>query len=289
MQLYAYDREKKLIFVTNAIKQMDYYCLECEGPLRRRGGFHRKEHFYHLDALRECRQNGKTLEHLNVQLFFLQVLPEGECNLEKRFPEISRIADVVWEAKKLIFEIQCSPITSIEVYERNRDYKSMGYEVVWILHDKRFNQLRLTGAEHFLHALPHYFTNMTDEGAGEIYDQFSMIDKGLRLNRMKPLPVDVREPKFVEQEFRSGKNVRLQLVRNRLVKCGLYFSCDLVDRYIKQEDAEDSYINEAEKFEMESVGRKRGTFFEILKVLFFQYFVKPYQLLLQFFLERACK
>ncbi len=289
MQLYAYDRDKKLIFAKDAFKQMDYYCLECEGSLRRRGGFHRKDHFYHLDALRECRQNGKTHEHLNVQLYILHVLPEGECFLEKRFPKINRIADVVWEDKKLIFEIQCSPISSNEVYERNQDYKKAGYEVVWILHDKRFNQKRLTGAEHFLHSLPHYFTNMNVEGKGEIYDQFSIMDKGLRLNRLKPLPINVREPKFVEQEFKDGKDVGLQLARRRLLKSSLYFSCDLIDRYFNRGDAEDPYIKEAEKFEMVSVGRKNETVFEILKKRFFQYVVKPYQLMLQFFLERACK
>lgn len=284
MQLYALDREKKLIFARNALKQTDYYCLECEGPVRRRGGLHRKDHFYHQDALRECRQNGKTLEHLNVQLFFLKVLPEGECVLEKRFPEINRIADVVWENKKLIFEVQCSPISSDEVDERNQDYKQIGYEVVWILHDKRFNQKRLTGAEHFLYSLPHYFTNMTEGGKGEIYDQFSLIDRGTRFNRLKPLSIVVSQPKYIKHSV----NVSLQAVQNRLKSSRLYFSMDLVDHYFNQGSL-DTYISEAEKSEKAVVSKKPEKVSEIIKKQFFQFVVKPYRLMLQFFLERACK
>lgn len=289
MQLYALDREKKLIFAGDALKQTDYFCLECESPVRRRGGLHRKDHFYHLEALRDCRQNGKTLEHLNVQFFCLQALPQGECVLEKRFPDINRIADVVWEPKKLIFEIQCSPISSNEVYERNQDYKKIGYEVVWILHDKRFNQKRLSGAEHFLYSSPHYFTNMTEEGKGEIYDQFSLIDRGLRLNRLKPLPIDIRQPKLVAYRTGNDHDVGLQLVRNRLQKSRLYFSNDLIDRYFNQENKKDAYIAEAEKSEKEIVRAKSKTVFEMIKMAVFQFIIKPYQLMLQFFLERACK
>ena len=49
-----------------------------------------------------------------------------------------------------MFEIQCSPITAREIEERNSDYQSLGYQVIWILHDSLYNKGRLTAAEYFL-------------------------------------------------------------------------------------------------------------------------------------------
>ncbi|MBA3285957.1 MAG: hypothetical protein H0U27_12990, partial [Nitrosopumilus sp.] len=128
MQLYAFDIESKLISAKNALRQIDYFCPECKGYLRLRGGLHRQDHFYHSDFTPTCRQSVKSAEHLHTQLYILSQLPEKKCFMERRFPEINRIADICWESKKIIFEIQCSPISVEEIQERNRDYQSAGFE-----------------------------------------------------------------------------------------------------------------------------------------------------------------
>ncbi|MEM8728221.1 MAG: competence protein CoiA family protein, partial [Chlamydiota bacterium] len=76
--------------------------------------------------------------HQAVQRAIGTALPQ--VILEKSFPEIHRIADVVYPPKKIIYEIQYSPITLKEVQQRNRDYATLGYTVIWILHDRHFNR-----------------------------------------------------------------------------------------------------------------------------------------------------
>ena len=144
--------------------------MECGGPLRVRGGERRQRHYYHLQSSRPCRQEGKSLEHLQVQYALLDSIGQKNCFLERRFPEIRRIADVCCEKSKLIIEVQCSPISIEEVKERNRDYESIGYRVLWILHEKSFRKRWISAAENFLLSSPHYFTNINKDGKGKIYD-----------------------------------------------------------------------------------------------------------------------
>lgn len=125
MQLYAFDVNNRLVFSSHAHKQKNYICPECKGIVRLRGGLQRQNHFFHQEAVRTCRQSGKSVQHLAVQYFFLDRLPEGECALEHSFPEIGRIGDVVWFQEKIVFEIQCSFITAAEVQARNSDYASL--------------------------------------------------------------------------------------------------------------------------------------------------------------------
>ncbi len=286
MQLYAFDLDKQIIFARNASRHIDYVCPECNSIVRLRGGLHRQNHFYHFEITRACRQSSKSLEHLNAQLFFLSTLPAGECILEKRFPKINRIADVFWEQKKIVFEIQCSAISRTEVLERSQDYKSLGFEVIWILHDKRYNQKRITSAEVFLNSRLHYFTNINAAGEGVVYDQFSVLEKGVRLNHLKALPIDLNQPmQFPNRVDLKSKNL-LGVVRRRLEGSTLYFSNDLVD--LSFSDLQSEYIKLAFEAEI-SYASKPSTVLSKLKFVFSHYILRPYQLLFQILLERACK
>jgi competence protein CoiA len=199
MQLYALE-DTAPIFADRAEKQKDYTCPECGLIVRLRGGDHRQNHFYHLKEERPCRQKGKSMAHLQAQLFIQRNLGAA---LEVRFPEIQRIADVVWEEHKIIFEIQCSPISGAEIMRRNEDYKKIGYEVVWILHDKRFNQTRHSAAEYVLKEHSHYFTNFDAQGNGGFYDQFDVIRGARRLEKLRPLRISLEKP-YPNPTLRKG-------------------------------------------------------------------------------------
>lgn len=255
MQLFALDANQQLIAANHALKQQDYFCLECGDPVRLRGGIHRRDHFYHLQQKLPCRQNGKGMEHLQLQCHIQRSLPNGDCLLEHRFPSINRIADVAWESKRLIFEIQCSPITAIEVAERNRDYESVGWKVVWILHEKSFNQRRLTGAELELKNNPHYYTNFNERGEGGIYDQLYLVKRGQRSQRHPPLPIDVTHPKAPPLGQRSQWHH--------------YFAGDLTDRGLE-------FL--AKEEEGPPLWRS------LLACL-----IRPYQLIFRMLLEGACR
>lgn len=299
MQLYAFDVNKQLVFSFHAQKQRDYFCPECQGLLRLRGGFQRQKHFYHLETPRHCRQSGKSGRHLALQFYFLENLPAGECLLEHRFESIRRIADVVWLPKKIAFEIQCSPITAEEVAARNRDYASVGFQVVWILHDRRYNQRNMSAMELFLHGKPHYFTNFDERGQGRIYDQFSVVQGAQRLHKLAPLPIDPRvfspfmadSPKLLSVgQGKTDKGVQLAIVNTRLGNWPGYFSGDLAALSLHGDDDKGKgYLLEALRLESQFAQRPLNTFRSAFKEGVKMWIIRPYILLFQLFLERCSK
>ncbi len=289
MQLYALDEKDEIINAERAQKQRDYRCLECSCCVRLRSGSYRKRHFYHLEPNRSCRLHRKGVVHLQLQTYFYRHLPEGDCQLEYRMPAIRRIADVVWFSKKIVFEIQCSSITAEEVIQRNLDYQKLGWTVIWILHERRFNHIRLSAAEHVLRFLPHYFTNMNSLGEGMIYDQFDLSHQGIRHDKMDPLPVDVTQPRLFLLDQREG--IFLERVRRRAEQ-SLYFFCgDLIDLELQRSKI--SYIEKALEKEIAFRNReqvlkslqKRGKFRRLVdRILKW-----PYQFVFRLLLERSCR
>lgn len=224
MQLFALDEKDQIVSVVEANKKNDYFCLECQTTVRKRGGFLKKDHFYHIDQHRVCRQNGKSLEHLHIQQHLQKLFPSAL--MEKRFDSIHRIADVCVEDFKIIFEVQCSPITAKEIRERNLNYESLGYRVIWILHEKQYNKFYLSSAEHFLLSHPHYFTDFNESGEGLFYDQLDFIYKGKRypfmrkeisLEKFNPLSKDVQEKIYLTKFF-----------NNRFCHWPIYFTDDII-------------------------------------------------------------
>jgi len=193
MNLIALGEKGNLVPAYRAYKNKNYCCLECGGRLRLRGGRHVRSHFYHFNTSPHCRQSGKSMAHLQNQLYLEHALPPGEIELEVPFPSIGRIADVVWRPVNIIFEVQCSPISKEEVEARNRDYASEGWQVIWLLHDQHFNQRRVRAAEEFLAHQPHYFTSINARREGHLYDQFSIMQKGERSKRSARFPIHIHE------------------------------------------------------------------------------------------------
>ncbi len=219
MQLFALDDQGRVVQAAEAVKRQDYICLECKEPLHVRGGEIRQAHFYHVRPNQKCSLHQKSLKHLQVQWRLQRMIGE-DCRLECPFPSIKRIADAVWISEKIIFEVQCSPITSSEVLQRNCDYASLGFRVVWLLHDSRYNQWRVSAAENALQRSPHYFTNIDRQGSGIIYDQYAYIHQGRRRETGPVLPVDLKTINFIPKQpqnlvFRKAKAPAIQSIVNR--------------------------------------------------------------------------
>src|SRR5262249_26072126 len=109
MALYALDDDSNLIFAPDATEFRRYRCLECRGLVQKRVSQERRTHFCHLRNTPQCRLHSKSIDHLILQTS-LQERIQG-LEMERPFPSILRIADLCWEAQKIVFEIQCSPIT----------------------------------------------------------------------------------------------------------------------------------------------------------------------------------
>lgn len=212
MQLFALDTNNDLIHAAKAVRQRDYLCPECRDTLRVRSGKVRLSHFFHLQE-GVCRQSQKSEEHCQVQNYIEKILPEGEAFQEKGFPEINRIADLFWEKEKIVFEVQCSPIDHDEIKGRNEDYGKLGFDVVWILHDMRYNKKKLTDAEAFLQGKVYFYTNIDAKAQGMIYDQFQIIDEGCSLFRLEKLEVNLAAPTktgFDGDVYSSSLNYKLR-------------------------------------------------------------------------------
>ena len=192
MQIYALDHNSLSVHARGAKRGTGYTCPECSQEVRIRGGVSRQPHFYHLSAT-SCIMQGKSLIHLQIQYALQKMLSPEQILLEHRFPQIGRVADVVWPAQKLVFEVQISPISAPEVLARNRDYSKEGYQVVWILHDRRFNRPRITGAERALRYSPHYFTNINAFGKGFFYDQHAHFHFKRRKARSPRFPIHFKQ------------------------------------------------------------------------------------------------
>lgn len=221
MQTVALDFMGRRVPAHLALGSVNYICEECGQLVRRRLGEHTRAHFFHLGAS-SCRQSTKSMLHIQMQQKLSSELGAVE---EKIFPEISRIADVFWEERRLVVEVQCSFITALEVQERNRDYASQGYCVVWVLFDRRFLNSRWTAAEAHLSQSPHYYFNRKLQ----IYDCFSLDIKGRRSPVFRSGPLNLSKLKLIENGI---KRRGCTFFYKRLVLWRMHCDGDLLDSYI---------------------------------------------------------
>lgn len=270
MQFYAL-QDNLLVVAGHAEKQRNYLCPECGGVVRLRSGPARQPHFYHLASSVHCRSHQKSAAHLQAQLAITRLLPAGESQMERPFPTIARIADVAWERAKIVFEIQCSPISLEEASQRSSDYKSTGYTPVWILHTRRFNRRKMSASENFLRKTGAYYTNFDEKGYGEFIDQFEICKGSRRLFRGPSLQVDLSKPKI----FKGALDDLPETLKSR--SCWpLTFKGDLLDRFLEKKDP---IFFDLEKRFFNS--RERPSLLQKVKQLYLACF--------RIFLERACK
>lgn len=140
---------------------------------------------------------GKSLAHHEIQCHLKKQIDALE--LEKKIG--GRRGDAVWEDKKIVFEIQISSISLNEARSRIADYAKLGYQVVWILHDRVFNGSKVSPAEKFLRNFyPSYFSN-----GGYIYDQLEVFRGERRVYKGEPLVIEVTQPcaPFIEVPLRK--------------------------------------------------------------------------------------
>jgi len=228
MQLYAL-KEKIVVSADDAEPGKNYNCPYSRNPLRLRAGRFKIRHFYHYKTRRKCLRARKNSSHLATQLLLLRLLPKNEAEIEVRFPEVGRIADVVWEPKKIIFEIQCSRITLIEAKKREADYAQMGYDVIWILSDSLFNKRRPTPAEIYIRCSGGYFSS---SNRILLYDQFEVFDKGRRLFKTHRCMIKPRFPKLCQNNLPPNAP---RYLRERYSYSKYYFKGDLTDRSMKSD------------------------------------------------------
>ena len=246
MQVYAFDENQKRIFVEGAESACDYFCIECGEKVRRRGGPHKQLHFYHLHPHGLCKLSGKSAEHILIQQFIQNSL-DDTCQQEVRFPEISRIADIVWFSQKIVLEVQCSPISKEEVQARISDYEKIGFGVIWILYDATFNAVKTSAAEFFLENHTHYLADLQS-----IYDLCSIRHRGRRHQSFLKTPIDISE--LQKRTPLQAKERQLPSTLQKRLSLWKYSTKgDLLDL---AQNGEESIFAEAYTFEKELKGEE---------------------------------
>ncbi|HSW72853.1 MAG TPA: competence protein CoiA family protein [Chlamydiales bacterium] len=229
MQIYALG-DKGNLAIHEAVKGEDYLCPGCGEVVRARKGKIKQPHFYHIKKNRVCREANKSLAHLQMQEYLLKTLPKNEAEMEHTFPQIQRIADVFWKEQKIVFEIQCSPISIEEAQKRNLDYGSLGLTVIWLLHDRIFNKKKCKESELFLRKEGAYYFSLWKEV--RIYDQWERLKGAFRVFRGMPLQVAIHLLKRRSNEIYftgdvkdhlSGTNKKVLQQEKKKLKTSLKF------------------------------------------------------------------
>jgi hypothetical protein len=228
MALYAFD-DDILVYAGNAEERQTYRCSGCNKPVRLRRGPFRAPHFYHLSLSPSCRLYSKSQDHLLAQLAIQKLLPEGETVIEKPFIDLLRVADLVWEPQKLIFEIQCSQLSVREAEERVHDYGTAGYQVVWILDDRIFNRRHVRSAEAELRQMFCYYATLRKQIFPCFYDQFEVFSQAERIKKGHRLKIFLGAPRIfpvvsVEKELFPSQIIA------RASPGQLYFQGDLLHK-----------------------------------------------------------
>ncbi|HSX25489.1 MAG TPA: competence protein CoiA family protein [Chlamydiales bacterium] len=192
MALYACD-EDDIIHASAAEPKKVYWCLECFANVKVRRGKNHLHHFYHLQASPKCRLYSKSEDHMCAQIDLQKIFPEGAIQLERPLITINRVADVCWETEKIVFEIQCSLLNPAEAASRIRDYKSAGYDIVWLLDDRIYNRKVLRPAEELLRTHWSYYFHFGRNSPSTFYDQFEAFGHGKRAKKGRKLLVDLQK------------------------------------------------------------------------------------------------
>ncbi|NGX39816.1 MAG: hypothetical protein KR126chlam1_01150 [Chlamydiae bacterium] len=229
MQVTALEKNRS-ISTSEAKKGKTYFCPECRSPVRLRSGTHLSPHFFHLNTTHSCRSSQKGEIHLKIQHYLKNLLASEDPVIEQIFPEINRIADVACHKTKKIFEVQYSPISLDEVRSRCQDYASLGYHIIWILHEDTFNKKNVSPSEFFLRTKNCYYTDMKASGEGMIYDQLEKIVGRTRRYAGYRSPVTLTEVKKFPRSFHPRSSQLLLRART----WPFYHTGDWVDLYLKK-------------------------------------------------------
>lgn len=217
MLKFAFDAKRHIIPISRAQKNIFYTCIECGKKLIPKLKA-KSPHYAHAQQ-GACRQKGTSLTHTQTQRSVQALFPCGTCFLEHPFPKLGRIADVYYPKRKLIFEIQCSPISIEEVEKRNADYSSLGIQVIWILHASRYNPRMPGSLQKNIQHIPFYYSCIDEKQKGFIFDLHPISKKVLQVD----LAAQPKRPKF----FITKKHP-LETLRRK--KWALSFRGDLIWR-----------------------------------------------------------
>lgn len=125
-----------LIIATEASRdQAPFHCSECGAEVILKKGFWRIHHFAHRASQPHCDKDTESREHAELKLdIYNDAVAAGlKATMEHRIGE--RIADITIEGdtRKVAVEIQLSPTSRGELWNRTQNHNRGGYTVLWVV------------------------------------------------------------------------------------------------------------------------------------------------------------
>jgi competence CoiA-like predicted nuclease len=140
--------------------------------------------------------------HLTVQKEIARIIGEDDVFLEYRFQ--GHIADIYWKKHNIVFEVQCSKMSLKECKKRTTDFERLGVRVIWILHQKNFNKPSVSPMElYLLERKGLYYTNISQNGEGIVFDQEEALCYGIRKVRSPPIKIDLCSPIYRNRSLKT--------------------------------------------------------------------------------------
>lgn len=284
MALYATNGEE-CVFAADADPKASFHCLECRSPVKARRGAGRMPHFYHLQKSSRCHLYSKSEDHLLLQLQVQKLFLPDLIEIERPFLSIHRIADLIWEKEKTVFEIQCSRLDLLEAQKRIVDYRKAGYEVVWLLDDRIFNKALIRPAEEFLRSQSAYFFSFERTGFSHVYDQLEIVIGKKRRKKGRPLTVELSKPQS-KPNLEWPPNLPSQ-IQERIANSKRYFRGDLLHRAVRSAIDPSTALALAKWRAEELALRSEGRTERLLSIFFKRYIAHPYLAGLEWLLNRT--
>lgn len=149
--LIAIDKNGKLIFSEDALKNTLYYCAHCNEKMIFKKGPKKIPYFSHMPNS-ACLFKSEHHNHRYFKWFCLKNLntllqKKYTITIEKPFKIFNehRIADVIIKELRIILEFQHSNIQPNDWRERTAFYKKFGFKIIWIFDSEAFGKMRDDG------------------------------------------------------------------------------------------------------------------------------------------------
>jgi len=204
--------------------------------------------------------------------------------MERPFPEINRVADLCWQDRKIVFEIQCSPMSEVEAKGRIKDYASIGFSVIWLLDDKRYNRKSLRPSEEFLRKNGAYYICIEQGLQSKCYDQFEVFSLGKRVARGPKMYIDPQDLRL-KPDMQFNQDTFPRQIRE--ISSPHYFCGDRVDKALRAQNNPHTACNLLKWLSLEIQLGKNSQKKHRIKIILDKYLIEPYLALLMRLLKQA--
>lgn len=132
---FCLDQFGERVFIDDAEIGETYYCPECGEKMVQRHGEIRTPHFAHYPNT-QC-TDAWRYDESNWHVKYQSMFPKENQEIVKELDGKKHRADVLYEDRKIVIEIQGERLRQDEFEQRNKFFNALGYKVIWLFDESR--------------------------------------------------------------------------------------------------------------------------------------------------------